>query len=418
VNIADLPAGSYIGTIIITASGAANSQLMIPVMLTITAANALQASPASLAFSAGQGDPTPAGQSITLSGTGTPLDWSASADAAWLSVTPAIGTTPSTLYAAVNLEGLAAGSYSGTITITDRGVGNELIAIPVTLAITAPAGKFIQASPASLAFSANMGDTGPPVQTLTVASSGGSMAWSAFAEASWLAAEPANGTTPSACSISVNAAGLSPGLYNSTIAITAAGAGNSPVVVPVNLTVTAVISIQATPTSLAFTARQGDPNPAAQTLTIASRGGPIIWGAAVDSSWLSLTTTYGTTPSTLGVSVSVAGLSVGTYAGGITIAAPGASNTPIHVAVRLTVTTASAGTIQASPGSLHGCEDGAAIEILLHCRSALPAEGRLLVIGLVLPDVVDHPGLALEYRLMSDLNMLAVTGGKERSATE
>jgi hypothetical protein len=67
---------------------------------------------------------------------------------------------------------------------------------------------------------------------------------------------------------------------------------------------------------------------------------------------------------------------------------------------------------------LHGYEDGAAKEILLHCRSVLPADGCLLVIEFVLPDVVDHADLDLEYRLMSDLNMLAVTGGKERSAAE
>ena len=35
-----------------------------------------------------------------------------------------------------------------------------------------------------------------------------------------------------------------------------------------------------------------------------------------------------------------------------------------------------------------------------------------------LPDVIDHADLELEHRLMSDLNMMAVTGGKERSAFE
>jgi hypothetical protein len=67
---------------------------------------------------------------------------------------------------------------------------------------------------------------------------------------------------------------------------------------------------------------------------------------------------------------------------------------------------------------LHGYGDEAAIGILRNCRSVLPAEGRLLVIEFVLPDVVDRADLDLEYRLMSDLNMLAVTGGKERSAIE
>jgi hypothetical protein len=67
---------------------------------------------------------------------------------------------------------------------------------------------------------------------------------------------------------------------------------------------------------------------------------------------------------------------------------------------------------------LHGYDDAAAIGILRQCRSVLLADGRILVIEFVLPDVVDRADPELEYRLTSDLNMLAVTGGKERSATQ
>lgn len=67
---------------------------------------------------------------------------------------------------------------------------------------------------------------------------------------------------------------------------------------------------------------------------------------------------------------------------------------------------------------LHGYEDRIAIEILDRCRSVLPQHGRILVIEFVLPDVVGGPDPGLESRLMSDLNMLTVTGGKERSAVE
>jgi len=42
----------------------------------------------------------------------------------------------------------------------------------------------------------------------------------------------------------------------------------------------------------------------------------------------------------------------------------------------------------------------------------------VLVIEFVLPDLVNHVDTDLEKRTMSDLNMLAVTGGKERSARE
>lgn len=67
---------------------------------------------------------------------------------------------------------------------------------------------------------------------------------------------------------------------------------------------------------------------------------------------------------------------------------------------------------------LHGYEDDAAVKVLRNCRGVVPPDGCLLVIEFVLPDVVSQVDPKLEFRLMSDLNMMAVTGGKERSAVE
>ncbi len=67
---------------------------------------------------------------------------------------------------------------------------------------------------------------------------------------------------------------------------------------------------------------------------------------------------------------------------------------------------------------LHGCDDMTAVGILRLCRAALPPDGRVLVIEFVLPEVVDHAEPDIEKRLMADLNMLAVTGGKERSESQ
>jgi hypothetical protein len=67
---------------------------------------------------------------------------------------------------------------------------------------------------------------------------------------------------------------------------------------------------------------------------------------------------------------------------------------------------------------LHGYSDAAALQILRNTRAVTPADGRLLVIEFVLPDVVSRADQKLEARLMSDLNMLTVTGGKERSAAQ
>ena len=67
---------------------------------------------------------------------------------------------------------------------------------------------------------------------------------------------------------------------------------------------------------------------------------------------------------------------------------------------------------------LHGRQDGVAITILKNCRAVIPQDGRLLIIEFILPALVSHADPQLEGHLMSDLNMLAVTGGKERSERE
>jgi hypothetical protein len=67
---------------------------------------------------------------------------------------------------------------------------------------------------------------------------------------------------------------------------------------------------------------------------------------------------------------------------------------------------------------LHGRRDAEAITILRNCRAVVPQGGSLLIIEFILPPLVSQADPQLESHLMSDLNMLAVTGGKERSERE
>jgi O-methyltransferase domain/Dimerisation domain len=64
---------------------------------------------------------------------------------------------------------------------------------------------------------------------------------------------------------------------------------------------------------------------------------------------------------------------------------------------------------------LHGHQDADAIAILKNCRAVIPPTGSLLIIEFILPPLVSKADPNLEAHLMSDLNMLAVTGGKERT---
>jgi hypothetical protein len=96
----------------------------------------------------------------------------------------------------------------------------------------------IGASPSSFSFSATAGGANPPSQALAISNSGGgTLNWTASSNQSWLLVAPASGTAPSTSNVSVNISGLAAGTYNGAIAIAATGATNTPVTVPVTLTV-------------------------------------------------------------------------------------------------------------------------------------------------------------------------------------
>ncbi len=67
---------------------------------------------------------------------------------------------------------------------------------------------------------------------------------------------------------------------------------------------------------------------------------------------------------------------------------------------------------------LHGYDDDNARRILQNCRAAMLPEGTLLIVEAVLPARVDHADPAVEKVVMADINMLAVTSGRERSEPE
>ncbi len=96
-------------------------------------------------------------------------------------------------------------------------------------------------------------------------------------------------------------------------------------------------SLGVDPTELTFNATAGGSNPASQSfdLTNTASADPLTWTASEDAGWFDLSVYSGTTPQTVGVNVSIAGLTAGTYQDTVTIDAPDADNTPQEVVVIL-----------------------------------------------------------------------------------
>jgi SAM-dependent methyltransferase len=64
-------------------------------------------------------------------------------------------------------------------------------------------------------------------------------------------------------------------------------------------------------------------------------------------------------------------------------------------------------------GVIHDWDDRCAIEILRNCRRAMAEKGRVLIVDMVVPDTG-----ARSFSKLLDLNMLAMTGGRERTKAE
>jgi hypothetical protein len=99
-------------------------------------------------------------------------------------------------------------------------------------------------------------------------------------------------------------------------------------------------------TSLTFNATQGGGNPPGQPVTISNIGGGTLnWTASAGAAWINLSSTSGTAPSTLTISMNISGLSAGSYAAFVTISAAGATNTPTRITVTLNVSPPPAATV-------------------------------------------------------------------------
>ncbi len=272
----------------------------------------------------------------------------------WLvAITPGLSQTiqpgqSGTFTLTASFANLAAGSYSGTGTISGGGVTKQ---VPVTLTLTAATSTpAIGLNTTSLGFAGTVGGTNPSAQTIGISNVGsGTLTWTAGDNAAWLTLSPLSGTNTGTVTANVNLAGLLSGSYTATVTVTATGATAK--TVPVTLTITGSTSsgtINLSPTSLAFSGTVGGTNPVAQAFSLTNTGGGTLsWTLSDNATWLQLNTASGTTTTetdTISASVTTSGLAAGTYNGIITVTASGASNSPRQIPVSLTLSATVAGT--------------------------------------------------------------------------
>ncbi|MFN0168047.1 MAG: BACON domain-containing protein, partial [Bryobacteraceae bacterium] len=165
---------------------------------------------------------------------------------------------------------LAAGNYAGAITVAVSGATNSPVTVGVTLAVSPATTPSLSAAPPSLSFTIQQGAAAQTAQ-VAVSTSSGNIAFQAATSGAGFSVSPGSGTTPGSVTVTANPAGLSVGAHTGSLSVTAAGTSNSPLAVPLTLTVTAAptqpISITSgnpsggtvgVPYSFAFTASGGN----------------------------------------------------------------------------------------------------------------------------------------------------------------
>jgi len=200
----------------------------------------------------------------------------------------------------------------------------------------------ISASPTNLQFTYTIGGAIPAVPSVQITNTaGGVLVWSATSNVPWLTVTPASGTAPSTIGLLLSPTGLTAGSYTGTVLISATGATNTPFSITVGLAVAAnpnalVVSSQA----LGFSYTAGGAIPAPQSVSVTNAAsGTFSWTASSSATWLTVSPTSGSVPSTLSVSVSPAGLPVGAATGVVTVSSPGIASQKINVTLTIGSTT-------------------------------------------------------------------------------
>ncbi|MCU1306235.1 MAG: hypothetical protein JWN45_930 [Acidobacteriaceae bacterium] len=190
-------------------------------------------------------------------------------------------------------------------------------------------------TPSSLVFNAGPGFT-PAPQTVNITTGGANTTWAATSNVSWMTVTSSNSLTPGSLRISVNPSEMPQGNYAGTITVSAPGASNSPLSIPVTLAINSTV-LSVTPPNLTFFGAVGlNPNP--QSIQISNTGtGTLNWTASDTSSWLGLSAPSGATPATVTVTPDTTTTGAGIFNDTITVASSGVSNSPLLVPVSMQV---------------------------------------------------------------------------------
>lgn len=221
INIDGLESGSYRGQILVESENGQNSPQLIEVALNViepTGAPVLKIEPPTLNMEVIPTFLEAVTQTILISNLGVgAIDWAASTEADWLTISPISGTTPTTLTAVAQNPSLTDGSViSGQITVQSETAINSPQTIAVTLTAVNP---ILAVTPQGLNFEA-IGQINPSPQNVMIKNLGtGRLDWLAEERLDWVRLSADKGRAPADITINVDARNLSIGTHTGVFTV-------------------------------------------------------------------------------------------------------------------------------------------------------------------------------------------------------
>lgn len=300
---------------------------------------AIVVSPTSFQFNAQLGGANPANQTLQINNLGYGiLNWTATDNQTWLTVTPASGTAPSTPAVSVNIAGLPYGEHNARITVADAAGRDSSRTVVVTLTITAPT---LRITPATISVETQLGQAPPDDKFVMIENSGsGSINWSIAGKPNWLGLSQLSGTAPSAVDLIFLSDSLpGTGDYVANLTVTSAQAVNSPQQITVNLHHSVdVPMIAVDPDTLHFAFAQNANSIPTQELVIYNAGvGTLDWLITSDAEWVTTSIEDGLGDAVTNIGILPASLPAGEHYTNLTISDPNAYNSPKHVVIHCSV---------------------------------------------------------------------------------
>ncbi len=324
VNPAGLAAGTYSGSVMLNAIGAANNGATVPVSLTISSSSqALVLNPNSLSFVAQANGAPPPPKNVSVGSTVASTSYIVTSNQTWLQGIAGTESTPGAIAVYVNPGSLSPGTYTGNLTVSSSTFSANL---PVTLEITS--GPLLRLSQQTFTFNYQAGQALPSARTILVSTSTGGVPTASIQAATasggnWLVVTPASLQTPGAFAVSLAAtvvAGLASGSYAGTATVSAPGVPSAILNVNLNIGATALLSMS-TATAAFFAEVNGNLALSQSRLVTSTSLGPLAVTSSVSANtpWLTASLNVNVTPTTLTIQALPLGLSPGTYVGSVTV---------------------------------------------------------------------------------------------------